>query len=145
MNAIETTGTDIEPAWDSFGINRGDFRPHWDGDLVNLFSTVEPLDSEPATEGLMMDCAKSIANWVTTHRDRFGKEDRFQIIGGWPKTVREAGRQAIKTGGTFEALQKIARGEQPIEMIRGWSNGIFHSKSRHEQAETGSDHEPHSN
>ena len=134
MKAIETTGTNTEPAWDSFGINRVDFRPHWDGDLVNIFSSVEPLDSEFATERLMVDCARSIAEWVTDHRDRFGSDDRFQIIIGWPKSVREGGRQVIKIGGTFEDLQKINAGEHPIEMRRGWSRGLFPSKSISEQS-----------
>ena len=134
MNAIETTGTDTELAWDSFGINRVDFRPHWDGDLVNIFASVEPLDTGSATERLMIECARSIAGWVTVHRDRFGSDDRFQIIIGWPKSVREGGRQVIKTGGTFGDLQKIADGQQPIEMRRGWSSGVFPTEPTSEQA-----------
>lgn len=133
MKAIETTGTDTEPAWDSFGINRVDFRSHWNGDLVNIFTSVEPLDSESATERLMVECARSIAGWVTGHRTRFGRDDRFQIIIGWPKSVREVGRQVIKTGGTFEDLQKITVGEHPIEMRRGWSSGVFPVESISEQ------------
>ena len=133
MKAIETTGTNTEPAWESFGISRVDFRPHWDGDLVTIFSFVEPLDSELTTERLMVDCARSIAEWVTDHRDRFGVDDRFQIIIGWPKSVREGGRQVIKTGGIFEDLQKINAGELPIDMRRGWSRGVFPSISISEQ------------
>ncbi len=134
MKPIETTGTNIEPASDSFGISRVDFRPHWNGDLVNLFSAVEPLASELATERLMRDCARSIADWVITHRDRFGREDRFQVIVGWPKNVRETSRQVIKTGGTYEDLQKIVGGDCPIEMRRGWSSGVFPQESISEQA-----------
>jgi hypothetical protein len=132
MKAIETTGTDIEPAWNSFGINRVDFRPHWNGDLVNIFTSVEPLDSESATERMMVECTRSIADWVTCHRDRFGKDDRFQIVIGWPKSVREGGRQVIKTGGSFEDLQKITDGQQPIEMRRGWSSGVFPTEPTNE-------------
>ena len=130
MIPVETTGTDIEPARDSFEISRIDFRPHWDGDLVNLFSVVGPLDSECATERLMTECARSIAGWVATHRDRFGSEDRFQIIVGWPKTVRETGYQTIKTGGTFDDLRRIVVGDHPIEMLRGWSSGVFHATNQ---------------
>jgi hypothetical protein len=133
MKPVETTGTNNEPAWDSFGINRVDFRPHWNGDLVNLFSSVEPQNSESATERLMIECARSIADWVITHRDKFGTEDRFQVIVGWPKHIREAGRQTIKTGGTFEDLQKLAEDDTPIEMRRGWSNGVFPQESISEQ------------
>jgi hypothetical protein len=133
MKAIETIGTDTEPPWESFGINRVDFRPHWDGDLVNIFTSVEPLDTEFATERLMVECARSIAGWVTGHHERFGSDDRFQIIIGWPKSVREGGRQVIKTGGIFEDLQKIADGQQPIEMRRGWCSGVFPTEPISEQ------------
>jgi hypothetical protein len=129
MKAIETNGTDIEPAWNSFGINRVDFRPLWNGDLVSIFTSVEPLDSESATERLMVECVGSIAVWVTCHHDRFGSDDRFQIIIGWRKSLRGSGRQVIKTGGIFEDLYKIIDGQQPIEMRSGWSGGVFPNKT----------------
>jgi hypothetical protein len=125
MNAIETTGTDIEAAWDSFGICRCDFRPHWDGDLVNLFSVVERREDESATERFMKDCARSIAGWVGEHKEKFGAEDRFQIIIGWPTNVRTTERQTIKTGGTYHDLELLAHGTQEIEMRREWSVGVF--------------------
>ena len=55
MNPIETSGSDIEAVWDSFGINRCNFRPHWNGDLVNLFSVVEMRENESATEEFIHD------------------------------------------------------------------------------------------
>ena len=128
MNPIETTGTDIEPVWDSFGINRYDFRSHWKGDLVNLFSVVDMQENESTTEQFMKNCARAIAGWVGEHKAHFGAEDRFQIIIGWPKSVRETGRQTIKTGGTYEELIAIASGESSIEMRRGWSVDVFTKK-----------------
>ncbi len=125
MNPIETTGTDIETEWDSFGISRCDFRPHWNGDMVNLFSVVDMRDDESTTEQFMKDCARAIASWVGDHKSHFGTEDRFQIIIGWPKSVRTTGRQTIKTGGTFDDVSFIASGHAEIEMRRGWSLGIF--------------------
>lgn len=125
MNAIETTGTDIEMAWDSFGISRCDFRPHWNGDLVNLFSIVDRQEDEPATERFMKDCVRAIAAWVREHKERFGGEDRFQIIIGWPTNVRTTERQAIKTGGTYHDLDRLADGTEEIDMRRGWSVGVF--------------------
>jgi hypothetical protein len=125
MNPIETTGTDIEAAWDSFGISRCDFRPQWDGDLVNLFSVVDIQQDESATEQFMKDCARAIARWVGEHKKQFGTEDRFQIIIGWPKSIRTTGRQAIKTGGTYDDLISIAIGDTEIEMGRGWSLDVF--------------------
>ena len=130
MNPIETTGTDVEAAWDSFGISRCDFRPQWDGDLVNLFSVVDRRDDESATERFMKDCARSIAGWVGEHKEKFGTEDRFQIIIGWPKSVRRTGRQTIKTGGTFHDLELLADGTLGIEMRRGWSSGVFTENSQ---------------
>ncbi|YCM46935.1 hypothetical protein V2O64_24190 (plasmid) [Verrucomicrobiaceae bacterium 227] len=59
--SIELAGTDIEAVWDSFGIEWCDFRPHWEGDLVSLFSVVEIQQDELSTEQLMKDCARAIA------------------------------------------------------------------------------------
>ncbi|MFO1521052.1 MAG: hypothetical protein U1F77_08295 [Kiritimatiellia bacterium] len=125
MNPIETTGTDTEAAWDSFGINRCDFRPQWDGDLVNLFSVIDIQQDESTTEQFMKDCARAIARWVGDHKNQFGADDRFQIIIGWPKSIRTTGRQTIKTGGTYDDLINIATGDTEIEMRRGWSLDVF--------------------
>ncbi len=125
MKAIETTGTDIEASWDSIGISRFDFRPHWNGDLVNLFSIVDRRDDESSTEQFMKECARSIAGWVGEHRKMFGPEDRFQVIIGWPTSVRTCERQTIKTGGSYSDLELLANGAQEIEMRPGWSVGVF--------------------
>lgn len=125
MTPIETGGETIEPMWDSFGINRIDFRPHWDGDYVNVFSTVEPQNSEEDTANFMRDCARKIADWVLVNREIFGSEDRFQIIIGWPKSVRETNRQVIKTGGTYDELLRIASGQVAVEPRKSWSVGVF--------------------
>ena len=77
MTPIETEGEPVEPTWDSFGINRIDFRPNWDGDFVNVFSTVEPQDSEESTANFIRDCTKKLAEWVLENRKNFGEEDRF--------------------------------------------------------------------
>ncbi|MCX6857507.1 MAG: hypothetical protein NTV80_21690 [Verrucomicrobia bacterium] len=125
MNPIETTGTDIEVAWDSFGISRSDFRPEWNGDLVNLFSVVQLQKDECSTEQFMKECVREIACWVGDHREQFGAEDRFEIIIGWPKSVRMTGRQTIKTGGSYDDLIAIGSNDSEIEMRRGWSTDIF--------------------
>lgn len=134
MNPIDTTGTDFEPAWDSFGINRGDFRPQLNGDLINLFSVVDIQQDESTTEQFMKDCARAIAGWVGEHKVKFGAEDRFQIIIGWPKSIRATGRQTIKTGGNYGDMISIASGATAIEMRRGWSVGVFTKKKPSEQA-----------
>ncbi len=130
MNPIETTGTDIESTWDSFGINRCDFRPQWDGDLVNLFSVVDMQGDELTTQQFMKDCARAIAGWAGEHKAQFGAEDRFQIIIGWPKSIRTTGRQTIKTGGSYDDLISIAGGDAEIEMRRGWSIDVFNQNNK---------------
>jgi hypothetical protein len=135
MTPVETGGEAIEPAWDSFGIRRTDFRPNWNGDYVNVFSTVEPQSSEEATGTYMQDCARKLAEWVLANRDRFGVEDRFQIIVGWPTSVRETNRQAIKTGGTYDELQQIVDGQKPVELRRAWSSGVFGTNGREQDAD----------
>ncbi len=125
MNAIECTDGQLDPAWDSFGISRTDFRPHWDGDLVNVFTSVGPQEDEESTAELMKDCAVEMAKWVLGNRDRFGRNDKFQIIIAWPISVRESGRHTIKTGGTYEDLQMIVSGHKTIEIRPSWSGGVF--------------------
>jgi len=45
-----------EPNWESFGIRRMDFRPHFDGDLVNVFSAIKPQFTEEMTAQFIKDC-----------------------------------------------------------------------------------------
>ncbi len=122
----------IEPAWDSFGIRRTDFRPKWEGDYVNIFTTVEPQESEEATAALMKDCARRLAAWILANKNRFGEGDRFLVIIGWPISVREGGRQVIRTGGTYEELRGVADGKTPLVFRKCWSAGVFESKDREE-------------
>ena len=116
---------EIEPAWDHFGIKRTDFRPQFDGDYVNVFSTVEPQLSKEATESYILDCAKMLVEWILLNRDRFGKEDRFLVIIGWSKSIRETNRHIIKTGGTYKELQQVLDGKITIVFRRQWSNLVF--------------------
>jgi len=130
MKPIEKGDGPVEPEWDNFGIRRTDFRPHWKGDLVNVFSIVEPQESEEVTADFMRHCARKLAAWVLANRKKFGKKDRFQVVVGWSKSVREHGTQIIKTGGTYDELQKIASGETPVEPMKSWSVGVFKTGDR---------------
>lgn len=123
MKAIRNPET--EPAWDTVGISSCDFRPHFDGDLVNVFTVVLPDDTETATEAQMVQRAITIARWLADHRKEFGKHDRFQIIIGWPESIRKTGRQVVKTCGTFDEAIDVAEGRKPIQFMPGWSKGIF--------------------
>lgn len=137
MSPVQTTGTNIEVEWDSFGISRCDFRPQWEGDLVNLFSVVGIREDESSTERFMKHCARAIAGWVVEHKSQFGPEDRFQIIIGWPKSIRDTARQTIKTGGTYNDLVSIAFGETDIEMRPLWSLNVFKQHDRADDARVG--------
>lgn len=125
MKPLETNGESIEVEWDTFGISRVDFSSSWDGDLVNLYTVVYPQATEAETEELMRSCALQIARWILDNRSRFGSNDRFQIIIGWPLHVRKTGRQTIKTGGSDTELQGLVDGEISIVMRRAWSKGVF--------------------
>ncbi|MEI7462381.1 MAG: hypothetical protein WCK15_23540 [Pirellula sp.] len=114
-----------EPVWDEVGLHGCDFRPHFNGDFLNLFTTIYPLESETATEHLVRVVAKEIAEWILGNRDRFGREDRFQIIVGWPLDIRPTGRQVIKTGGDFATIKRLLNNQDLIQLRDGWTTSVF--------------------
>ena len=114
-----------EPVWDSVGIHGCDFRPHFDGDLHNVFTTIYPLESKAETEVKFMEIAFEIANWILNNKSRFSDGDRFQIIVGWPLDVRPTGRQCIKTGGTFDDLRRLVNDRTLISIRDGWHKTVF--------------------
>jgi hypothetical protein len=80
MNPVEDTYPGAEREWDSFTIVRADFRRHWNGHLVNLFAFVPSSRTMSDAAALASGCTQDIAGWVLTNRQRFGPEDRFQIV-----------------------------------------------------------------
>ena len=96
-----------EPVWESVGLRGCDFRPHFNGDLINLFTAIYPLGSKLETERQFKNITIQISEWILKNRSRFSAGDRFQIIVGWPLDVRASGRQCVKTGGTFDELQQL--------------------------------------
>ena len=125
MKLIEKKSLDGEPEWDGFSINTMNFRPNWDGDLVNVLTTIRPEEDVDKTEEFTIFCAKSLAKWVIDERGRFGVCDRFQIIVGWAKDVRETGRQIVKVGGGFDELEDITSGRTNVLMRKGWDVAVF--------------------
>ncbi len=126
MNVITLAkGDPTEPVWDAVGIRGCDFRPHFDGDLVNVFTTIYPLFSKTETETKFKDIAFAIAEWILDNNSRFSVGDRFQIIAGWPLDVRPNGRQCVKTGGTFDDLQKLVDDRSLISIRDGWHKTVF--------------------
>jgi len=118
-----------EPVWDSVGIHGCDFRPQFDGDLMNLFTTSYPLDSKTETATLFKDIAFTIATWILKQKDRFSSGDRFQIIVGWPLDVRTTGRQVIKTGGAFADVQRLVNDRDLIMIRGGWDTDVFDAEN----------------
>ena len=114
-----------EPVWDSVGIRGCDFRPHFDGHLRNLSTVVEPLPTAVETETYFRTIACEMCQWVLEQRKTFYDGDRFQIIVGWPLTVRETGRQVIKTGGSFDELKSLLEAPSLVQLRDGWQNGVF--------------------
>jgi len=135
MIPVEIGDEVIEPNWESFGIRRMDFRPHFDGDLVNVFSAIKPQFTEEMTAQFIKGCAVKLSTWILANRERFGEGDRFQIIIGWPKSVRKSGRQVIKTGGTYEELEQIVTGEKSIELKSSWNLDVFGTNRREKDQE----------
>ncbi|BDS05381.1 hypothetical protein NT6N_04210 [Oceaniferula spumae] len=129
MNAIERTSDidipDEEITWEGFGIHRTSFRPQWDGDLVNLFTVIHPQESEATTESFVKSCITDLAQWIIQNQNRFSAEDRYQIIVGWPTTIRETGRHIAKAGGTLSELSELVSGEIEPRFLPSWSGGIF--------------------
>lgn len=115
---------DAEPAWDEVSFYLCDFRPHFDGDFVNFCTIIEPQNSRQETEVFVQKCATNIAGWIEFNRGRFGAGDRFQIVVGWPKSIRKTGRQIIKAGGDWDDLERIRQGGD-LRYFRGWWTGIF--------------------
>ena len=125
MNPVEDDYPGTERQWDSFTIVRADFHRHWDGDLVNLFTLVEPGRTMSETAALAVGCTQQIAGWVLANREKFGPKDRFQIVVAWPLSVRTTRRQIVKTGGTYSDMEDISSQRRTVPLREGWSAGLF--------------------
>jgi len=125
MNPYEDSHPGKEREWDRVTITRTNFRPHFNGDLVNLATLIHPRGTLSVTNSLVEQCTVLIAGWVLVNRDRFGPEDRFQIIVGLPRSIREVSRQIVKTGGTYHELAEILARHRPVPLNEGWHLGIF--------------------
>lgn len=126
MNVVPLKRSEeTEPEWTDVGLHGCDFRPHFDGYLHNLFTTIHPLQTKSETEQLFRNIAIKMANWVISNRERFGQGDRFQMIVGWPLDVRPTGRQVIKTGGDYDTIQRLIDDPELIQVREGWAESVF--------------------
>jgi len=125
MKPVEDTYPGLEREWDSVTIIRTDFRRHWNGDGVSLTSIIRPGRTAAETAELAQDCARQIANWVLSTRESFGPEDRFEIVLGWPLSVRKTRRKIVRTGGTIKDIEDISSQKRAVPLLAGWDTGIF--------------------
>ncbi len=125
MKPVEDTYPGTERQWDSFTIVRADFRRHWNGGLINLFTLVHPAQTVSETAALAEECTQQIAGWVVANREKSEPGDKFQIVVAWPLSVRKNRRQIVKTGGTYSDIEDISSKRRPVPLREGWSAGIF--------------------
>ena len=117
-----------ELMWPKVSLRAMDFRNTFPGDLVNIATTITPEPTVSETKCVLEHHTREIAKWIVSHKKRFSSGDRFQIIVGWPKSIRETGRQVIKMGGDLNAIAGIADGTTQIAPRQGWANQIFEDK-----------------
>ncbi len=126
MNVVPLDRSDdTEPEWTRVGWRGCDFRPHFDGYLHNLFTTIRPLQTQSETDHLFRSIAIEMAKWVLSNRERFELGDRFQLIVGWPRDVRATARLVIKTGGDYHELQRLIDDPELVQVREGWAESVF--------------------
>ena len=87
---IVTEEREGERAWPHVKFYRCDFRPHFDGDLVNLSAIIQPESTEDDTVKLVELRASEIARWVLI---------------GHPKQIRQvANAHGIKLTDNIEII-----------------------------------------
>jgi|688.fasta_scaffold1797222_2 hypothetical protein len=123
MKVIKNPKSD--PLWDEVGRVDHDFTTHWGGLYIHYYTAIDPKDSEKSTIELVEKCCKEIAIYIQDNKVFFSKEDRFQIVIGWPTSIRTSCRQIVKTGGTWEDIDKLVTAKLPIKFYPGWSNNLF--------------------
>ena len=128
MKLVRISNDDHEPLWDEFSFTAVDFRPQLEGDFVNVFTTIRPKATADETKQFAIACTRELASWVLTNRRRFNRGDRFQIIVGWPKSVRPTGRQIVRTGGGLKEIEDIASKTTEIRMHGNWTANVFKPK-----------------
>jgi hypothetical protein len=92
---------------------------------VSFCTLIRPDRTAAETSEFARDCTRQIASLVLAHPERFGTDDRFQIVLAWPSSIRETRRQIIKIGGHYRDIEEIASQQRPVRLREGWDTGIF--------------------
>jgi hypothetical protein len=116
------------------GLEGCDFRPHFDGWLLNAFRLSAPSVTREAHMNLVWIYVREMAEWILKRREQFQSGDRFQLVVGWPEDVRTTNRQIVKLGGAFDELTRIVAAntfedyqsvsQRPV-FRRGWDTAIY--------------------
>ncbi len=77
-----------------------------------------------ATRAAIAHHAREMADWVLRHRVEFGAGDQFQIIIGWPESIRATGRQIVKIWADDQMLARIADGTAVVIPREGWTKAV---------------------
>ena len=78
------------------GLTWCDFRPHFDGFLVNAWCAMPPLANEVETRMEAMNTLTRIAHWLRVNAAYFEAGDMIQLIVGFPESVKPSSRQIFK-------------------------------------------------
>jgi hypothetical protein len=125
-----------DPMWDTVGISATDFRPHFNGTVVTLWSCINPPSTEQEAIELIAECTRSLSRWIVANRRQFGADDKFQLVVGWPKNAVQTGRQIVKMGGEFDVIAMIADGTVDVVMRLGWNRVVYSEPKNSEMRRT---------
>ena len=125
----ESAANDFHRAFPNGGLTWCDFRPHFDGFLVNAWCAIAPLADEVETRAEALDTLTQIALWLRANAASFETGDMIQLIVGFPESVKTSSRQIFKCsvpaarlvelrGVGFDSVGGLFR------EMEGWSDGL---------------------
>ena len=80
---------------------------HLDCYGTQVATTITPCKTEVETLQCAWNVVRSLAAWVLRNSDTLPINERFELIVGWSRTVRQAQGQIFKTGGLASDLKRI--------------------------------------
>ena len=111
-----------------------DFRPTFDGYLVNLAIEIGRSANREATLANAWHQFREMLTWTLQNKDRFGSGDKVQIVVAWTETVRKTCRQILKGGIAVASLSRVPPSLTFAELhkmggfgaeLPGWDKGVF--------------------
>lgn len=88
-----------------------DFRPHFDGHLLNLAVLTSERSSKDSTIDTALRLFTDIMNLLFEQRHQLYAHDKCQVVVGWSESVKKTNRQIIK--GVIE-VQHMAYIDSPL-------------------------------